>query len=225
MNSTELNNFLNKAGCCAGNKGKQVADLLLNGSKCADAEFKNLALLTSAIEGLRCYRAPVKTETCEIVETGTSTDAQFTITVPCVTIPVDGVITLMSSSGLEVTYTVVDVMGEGLGTAIDSGIIPSLPAGYTGGLSAGGCMGGQPETFTFTTPCYDTTLSLNYTYMDGITLINETIQGVNTIAGVCASSELVCTTTTTEYTNCLTETEANNLVNMITKICDSCNCD
>lgn len=39
------------------------------------------------------------------------------------------------------------------------------------------------------------------------------------------TGDLTCTTTTTEYTNCLTDTEADNLVNMITKICDTCNCD
>lgn len=36
---------------------------------------------------------------------------------------------------------------------------------------------------------------------------------------------LTCTTTTTEYTNCLTETEADAVAEIITDICKLCDCD
>lgn len=68
MNSTELNTFLQQAVCCAGNKAKQVADMFLQGNRCAKSEFKKLAILIDSIKALDCYRAPVEEETCTVVE-------------------------------------------------------------------------------------------------------------------------------------------------------------
>ncbi len=226
MNSTELLSFVRKAICCAGNKGKQVADMFLNGDKCAEKELTNLVLLSDAITALDCYRADVETENCEIVQTGNNTNAQFTLLINCTTIPMGALVTFYTSDGTTITYTVVDALGETLSSIMVFQIISALPAGYTATLTDGDCTGdGLPETYTIVAPCNISSINLNYTYSDFDGLVNTTINGENTVPGECAYQEVVCTTTTTEYTNCLTDAGVENLVALVTKICDTCNCD
>lgn len=63
MNSVEKDNIVQKAICCSGRMGKQVADMYLTGHRCADKEFQKLFLLISYTEALGCYQAPlVETE-------------------------------------------------------------------------------------------------------------------------------------------------------------------
>lgn len=227
MNSTELNTFLTKSTCCAGNKTKQVADMLLQGDKCATKEFKNLVVLISALEALECYIAPLEDTVCTPVEVGgTPVNGSFTISIPCaINIPMDGHVIFRGSDSTDISYTVTDPMGEDLIFIFETYIVASLPAGYTVVLSSGDCAGGLPQVYTITTPCDVTNVNLNYNYIDGEATISVNIAGNLVTAGVCPETSIQCTTTTTEYTNCLTATEADNLVNIITKICDSCNCD
>lgn len=60
MNSTEKENIVNKAICCSGTMGKSVADMFLNGHKCAEKEFQKLFLLINYVETLGCYEAPLE---------------------------------------------------------------------------------------------------------------------------------------------------------------------
>jgi len=81
MNSVEKDNILQQAYCCAGNYGNKVANLLLSGDKCAEKEFEKLAMLTSAIDALICYNAPLEEEVCELVDgvlTCTTTTTEYT---------------------------------------------------------------------------------------------------------------------------------------------------
>ena len=77
--------------------------------------------------------------------------------------------------------------------------------------------------YTITGPCDITAYTLDY--FPAGNPESTTLNGVQTQLGICNETNLTCTTTTTEYTNCLTETEADNIANIITDICDICDCN
>lgn len=232
MNSTELNTFLQQAICCAGNKTKQVADMFLQGSKCAKAELKKLAILIDAIKALDCYRAPLEEEVCTVVEGDPLADpigATFTLSIPCnITLSPSSTVSLSvynTSGDFSILASNVGVWGDDLDGVFINNILPQLAAytDYTATYTSGDCASNEPLTYTITGPCDFTALELTY-ILNG-SESSTTINGIETQAGICNATSIECETTTTEYTNCLTETEADNLVNMITKICDTCNCN
>jgi len=221
MNSVEKNTLLRQAICCAGNYGKKVADLLLANNKCAESEFEKLALLTSAIEILDCYNAPLEVEDC-ITSVGNPLEnpieSIFTITIPVPTLV--NPISLMVFTAVGTTNGFVltgntDPVDNDLFNNFTAVIVPQIPIGFTVSLNNG--------TYTITGPCDITAYTLDY-FPEG-SLESAIINGVQTQLGICNETNLTCTTTTTEYTNCLTETEADNIANIITDICDICDCN
>lgn len=228
MNSTELNTFLQQAICCAGNKAKQVADMFLQGNKCAKSELKKLAVLVDSIKALDCYRAPLEEEVCTVVEGDPLTDpieAVFTFTFPCnenMAIPSAFFFETFGSGSEIFIPGNADVINPNTIYNFETYIASVLPAGYSyTSTSADGC--DTNNQFIITAPCDIT--SMQFTYFIEGDLESTTITATEVQAGICNATSIECETTTTEYTNCLTETEADNLVNMITKICDTCNCN
>lgn len=229
MNTTEKNNLLQQAICCSGNYAKDVAELLLAGDKCAESEFEKLALLVSAIEALDCYNAPLEVENC-VPTTGDPladpVESIFSISIPCATAMT--VPSTMSFSGLggvsafNITVNINNPGDNDLQQKFVNDVIPQLPAGFTATLYSGDCTGGTPEVYLLTGPCDITGYTLDYFLNPEIT--STQIVATQQQAGVCNETVLTCTTTTTEYNNCLTETEADNIAEIITDICDICDC-
>ncbi len=221
MNSTEKNSLLRQAICCAGNYGKKVADLLLANNKCAESEFEKLALLTSAIEILDCYEAPLEVEDCVTTTGDPLTDpieSIFTITIPVPTEIEPVTLMVFTATGTTNGFVVsanTDVVDNDLFNNFTNFIVPLIPAGFTVTLNN--------SIYTITGPCDITAYTLDY--FPAGSMESAQINGVQTTIGICNETSLTCTTTTTEYTNCLTEAEADNIAEIITDICDICDCN
>lgn len=219
MNSVEKDNLVQKAICCSGNYAKEVADDFISGNVCANKKFQKLALLISYIEALDCYNAPLEVITYTTTPT-TPVLAQFTITVPCSTW--NGVLNGSSSASVTIDGNESAIIGDGVstfGTLILS-VLSNL-IGIT--ITVGNCINGN-IIIGITYLC-DTT-SFKFTkYISGgapPVIITTDYIGINTVEGSCSSYTLTSTTTTTEYTNCLSEDQADNIANQIALICDMC---
>lgn len=230
MNSVELNTLLQQAICCVGNYGKKVADLFLSGNKCAESEFEKLVLLNSSINTLDCYLAPVESEEC-VATAGepleNPIESIFTITIPCATaMTIPSTISFSGLGGINafnITHNIIDPFDNDLQQNFINNIIPQLPIGINISLYSGNCGTGTPEVYVLTGYCDITNYTLDYFLEPSLesTQIEASIEQI----GVCNETILTCTTTTTEYNNCLTEAEADNIANIITDICDICDCN
>lgn len=220
MNSTEKSNLLGQAICCSGNKGKEVADMFLAGNKCAEAEFKDLALLVFAINALDCYQAPLEETTYEVVDTE-PTLSEWSIIIPCSvydTISNSGV-----STGLTVDGNSQSILGNGTSTygQLIVGLINDL--GFT--VEGGTCVDGN-VILTIVAACDTESIVVNVT-TEGIAPdgFDETYTATQIVPGNCSGSTLESSTATTTYENCFTEAEADNIADIITEICDICDCN
>lgn len=219
MNSVEKDTLVQKAICCSGNYAKEVADDFISGSVCANNKFKKLALLVSYIEALDCYNAPLE-ETTYVTTPTIPVLAQFTLTIPCSIW--DSVLNGSSSAGVTINGSESAVSGDGVltfGTLI-IGILSSM-IGIV--ITIGSCIGGN-IIINITYLCNTTSIVFTRYVSSGTppTITATAYTAVNTVEGSCLSYNLTATTTTTEYTNCLTESEADNIANQIALICDLC---
>lgn len=219
MNSVEKNNLIQKAICCSGNKAKEVADLYLSGNKCANEEFKKLFLLLSYTETLGCYQAPL--EVTEYATTATTPVLTIlTVIVPCAIW--DSIPNSSSSVGVTVNGVETSALCSGVTTFGNSflSVLDDLSIGHSVSI----CSGGN-YTITITALCNTTSLTLTTYLSSGALppiLIATAYIGVVTVAGSCLTYILTPTTTITEYTNCLTEDEADSLANNIALLCNLC---
>lgn len=212
MNTVEKDNIVQKAICCSGTKGKQVADMLLSGDKCADKELQKLILLNSYIESLGCYRAPLETTTYTVVVG----ESIWEVTVPCATW--DTVLAAGTSAILTIDGTPTTFNGDDA-TTLGDGIITLLQnaAATISVYSVGACVSGN-LTILLTALCDTESIVFSYQTPE----ITTSFNAVLTTAGNCAGNTLESTTATTTYTNCLTEDQADDIATQISKICDLC---
>lgn len=218
MNTTDKDNLLQQAVCCSGTKGKQVADMFLLGHKCAEKEFKRLALLNFSIQALDCYNAPLEETTYTVIET-TEVLAEFTFSIPC-----------SRWDAVLASGTSINVVVNGVGTGFPGDDATTFETAFTNILNAQsfaledtGC-GDDPSainTITVVANCDTTSISVTYSSGD----VTITYTGEQTVLGNCGGQTLESTTETTEYDNCFTEDEADNIADIITKICDICDCE
>lgn len=216
MNSTEKDNIVQKAICCSGTLGKQVADMYLSGHKCADKEFQKLFLLTSYIETLDCYQAPLEVTTYTVVA-GDSVLSEWQIVIPCTVW--DTVVTLTAASELTI---------DGVTTTIAGDNVMTFGEGITDLLENAAA---TISTYTIST-CIDNNITIDITALCDTESITVALTGfipqagtynaTQAVTGNCSSNTLETTVTTTEYTNCLTEDQADDIATQISKICDLC---
>ena len=216
MNSTEKDNIVQKAMCCAGTLGKTVADMYLSGHKCADKEFQKLFLLTSYIETLDCYQAPLEVTTYTVVA-GDSVLSEWQIVIPCTVW--DTVVTLTAASELTI---------DGVTTTIAGDNVMTFGEGITDLLENAAA---TISTYTIST-CIDNNITIDITALCDTESITVALTGfipqagtynaTQAVTGNCSGNTLETTVTTTEYTNCLTEDQADSIATQISKICDLC---
>lgn len=224
MNSVDKNNLLEQAICCAGNKGKEVADMFLTGNKCAESEFKDLALLVFAINALDCYNAPLETTTYEVIE-GNAVDAEFQMVIPCSilnsVLDSDDYITLTINGETSTTNgNDISTFGELFFPLLDT-------AGFTYNVTSSlGCADGD-AIIDITANCNTTEIIAAITIVAIVpsSISTTSYTGINTVVGNCEEDVLESSTAITEYENCFTEDEADNIANIITSKCDICDCD
>lgn len=219
MNSVEKDTLVQKAICCSGNYAKEVADDFISGKICANSKFKKLAMLISYIEALDCYRAPLE-ETTYITTPTTPVLAQFTITLPCSVW--DSVLNVSSSASVTINGDETDISGDGVSTF--GSLILTMLSDIVGiVITIGECINSN-IIIDITYLCNTASIVFTNSTVIGAPpiLISTSYTGVNTVIGSCLSYTLTGITTTTEYTNCLTEDQADNIANQIALICDSC---
>jgi len=220
MNSVEKDNIVDKAMCCSGTLAKKVADMYISGHRCADKEFQKLFLLISYTEALGCYQAPLEETTYTFVDNPSIT-GEYTFTTTCVNWDT----VLNGSSGIEFTYTLngvettVTTSGDTVSTVQQLFISNLTSLGYSYVVSS--CVNSN-KVITVTTPCGITDMALHINVVVGPALTEVAITVANTIVGNCNTDTLTPVTTITEYTNCLTEDQADNIATQISKICDLC---
>ena len=217
MNSVEKDNIIQKAICCSGNKAKEVADMYIKGNPCADKEFDKLFLLISYTESLGCYQAPLEITTYATTAS-TPVLAQFTFTIPCTTWD----LTTGTFSGTVTVNGVPTSAAPGPGDSFQT-VITGILTGLGMSVITAGCSGGN-NIITVTSLCNTTTLSitLSVTTNPPPSTVNTEFIGTEIVEGSCLTHTLTGTTVTTEYTNCLTEDQADSLANNIALICDLC---
>lgn len=223
MNSIEKDNIIKKGICCAGSLGKKVADMYLQGNRCADKEFQKLFLLTSYIETLGCYQAPVEVTNYTVIP-GVSTNAQFQLTIPCTII--NTVLNGSSTVELEVGTTVTSATGDNISTVGE--LLTTLlnatgfDIQYTSSL---GCADGD-MVIDITADCDTPYIHSTVTIVTGVPpfLTSESFEYIATVvtAGSCSGDVIESTLLTEEFTNCLTEEQADDIANQIAKICKLC---
>lgn len=217
MNSTEKDNIIQKAICCSGTYAKKVADMYIKGNSCADKEFQKLFLLNSYIDSLGCYQAPLEVTTYATTAS-TPVLAQFSVTVPCTAWDTNSG-TFTATVNVNGTPTSVAAgPGDTFGGLIE-GILTGL--GFT--YIVGNCIDGN-RIITVTALCNTTELifTLDVTTGPPPVVTSTDYHGSLVTEGSCLSYNLTGTTVTTEYTNCLTEEQADDIANNIALICDLC---
>lgn len=219
MNSVDKANIVDKAICCSGTMGKTVADMFLSGHKCAEKEFQKLLLLVNYTEALGCYRAPVEVTEYTVIE-GEAAVAEFQIVIPCTTYN-----TVIAGSD-SVTVTVDGNDSSAFGDDILTiGEILTTLMGGTGFdvqyVSATDCSSGN-MTINVVGDCDTESISVTITLVSGHAAQTVTYPGTVTQVGNCSGDSLESSLITTEYTNCLTEDEADDIATQISRLCDLC---
>ncbi len=218
MNSVEKDNIIQKAICCSGAMGKTVADLYIKGSKCADREFQKLFLLVSYTETLGCYNAPLDTTTYTVVE-GTPVSTEWSVVIPCTiwdTLTTSSISTTLTVDGA--SQSIVGDSTQTVGENIEE-LLDDLGFNYIVSICSNSNI-----TVTITGACDTESVVITHsvTTTPPPTVTNTNYTATLITAGSCSGNIIETTIITTEYTNCLTEDQADNIATQISKLCDLC---
>lgn len=204
MNATNLNIVLTNALCCSSQLATKVSKLYSTGSLCVNTEFDKLKLLIDKIEVLKCYNFPIETNTL-------NTNSKFYTLLNATQIDrLDRIFEL--NIQLYINGTLYNIISDDVHTALEL-IINKLTE--LGIFVSYLITQSRITEFELTLTCDILDVNFNIEFSDN-PLIEY--QFTNIVPGICPSTIIV------PAQNCLTEEQADIMMQDIMRQCDICNC-
>lgn len=202
MNATNLNIVLTNALCCSSQLATKVGKLYGIGNLCVDTEFDKLKLLIDKIEVLKCYSFPTEINTL-------NTDSEFYTTLTIEQYKLLSEILYLTIQ-LNINGTIYTIVSDDVSDAkklildklIELGIIVSVNL--------------TKDSLLFVLTC--DILNIDFTVQYGSELPVSYLF-TNTVLGICPSTIII-----PANKNCLTEEQADIMMQDIMRQCDICQC-